>query len=196
MFLSFFIPIKYQCNCQNEFRNSENKNSIIFKGKYKKSETETDTLWVSHNDTIVFKKEEVITTRPCSNPELSTKYNLITPINNAYYFIYNEKQQLIKEGKYTYEYTHIGATKKSGSFYNSKDYHYDSNGCVDIIYYTADGRNHKAEHFDKKNRLNKIRYFDKKSSDIEKIEIYKKGKLKETKIYTSFNKYYTIKASD
>ncbi len=184
------------CKCQNQFRNSENKNSITSKIKYKKIKTGTDTLWVSQNDTTVFKKEELIITRPCSKPELSIRYNLITPINKAYYFIYNEKQQLIKEGKYTYEYTYRGATKKSGNFYTSKDYYYKRNECLDAIHYTVDGRHHKTEHFDRKKRLSRIRYFDKKSSDTEKIEIYKKGKLKETRIYTSFSKYYTIKANE
>lgn len=57
-----------------------------------------------------------------------------------------------------------------------------------------DGRNHKTEHFDSKKRLKKIRYFKKESSETEKIEIYKKGQLKETRIYTSFSTYHTMKA--
>jgi len=191
VFLSFsFI----NCNCQTDYENQKKKNSLLLKIKYKKGNTETDTLWVSQNDTLIFEKEEVIITRPCSNPELSTRYNLLTPISNAYYFIYNEKQLLIKEGKYTFEYTHQGAIKKLGNFYNSKDYYYNGNGCLNTIHYMLNGRNYKTEHYDRRKKLNKIRYFDKKSSDTEKIEIYKNGILKETRVYTSFNNYATIKA--
>lgn len=189
VFLSFSFT---HCNCQTDYEKKEN--ALLLKNKYKKGNTGTDTLWVSQNDTLMFEKEKIIITRPCSKPELSTIYNLLAPISNAYYFIYNEKQQLIKEGKYTFEYTYQGATKKTGNFYNSKDYYYNRNGCLNIIHYMVNGRSYKTEHYDRKKRLKEIRYFDKKSSDTEKIEIYKNGILKETRVYTSFYNYVTIKS--
>lgn len=171
------------------------ESTIISKIRYKSNTNEIDTLWVSQNDTTKFKKEEILITRPCSNPELSIQYILTDPVNDAYYFIYNDKQQLIMEGKYTREYTYAEATIKEGNFYNSKDYSYRKNGSLDLIHYMKDGRNYKTEYFDRKKRLTKIRYFDKRSGNLEKIELYKNDQLKETRVYTSFSNYYTIKES-
>lgn len=129
--------------------------------------------------------------RPCSNPELNVRYELLKPRNEAYYFIYNDNKQLIEEGKYTNEYTYEGQTYNTGDFYNLKRYFYRNNGNLKSIHYMEDGRNNKIELFDNKKRVTEITYFDKKSSDKTKIEIYNDGVLEETHIYTSFDKYYT-----
>jgi len=204
-FLNF---ISYQYKSQHQLSTSESKkvnyseaslgvlNPLAVSTNFTNTKKRTDTLWVFQNDTTVFRKRELMQTHPCSKPELITSYDLIAPIDKAYYFIYNEQQQLITEGQYTYQYIYSGSTEKIGNFYDSKDYYYTRNKRLDAIHYTAAGRNHKTEYFDKKEKLKRIRYFDKNSSDIAKIEVYKKGVLKETRIYTSFSKYYTIKASD
>ncbi|WP_190304169.1 hypothetical protein [Paenimyroides baculatum] len=54
----------------------------------------------------------------------------------------------------------------------------------------------KTEIFDSEKSLKEVIYLDKKSSDKTKIEIYDKGQLDETRIYASFNNYYTVKAVD
>jgi len=166
---------------------------VVQKIKYKKNTTNNDTLWVSQNDTTYFRKEKVIRSRPCSYAKLETQYELIKPLNNAYYFIYNDKKQLIFEGKYSSEYTDEGQTNKNGYFYNSKTYQYKSNGNLESIHYMVNGRSSKTELFDRKKRVSEITYYDKKTSDKAKVEIYDEGKLDETHIYTSFNNYYTVK---
>ena len=184
------------CNFITEKNSVEKENVIISKIKLKKNSSEIDTLWVSQNDTTVYKKEEVMIHRPCSNPEFSIRYELINPKVNSYYFIYNEQQQLVLEGKYTKEYTYEGATEKLGNFYNSKSYSYKSNGKLKAIHYMEDGRNSKLELYDRKKSLKEIIYYDKKSSDKTKIEIYDNGQLEETRIYTSFDNYYIEKANN
>ena len=184
------------CGFTTEKEYSKKENTIISKIKYIKNTAEIDTLWVSQNDSTVFRQEEVMIHRPCSNPEFSIRYELINPKVNSYYFIYNEQQQLVLEGKYTKEYTYEGATEKLGNFYNSKSYSYKSNGKLKAIHYMEDGRNSKLELYDRKKRLKEITYYDKKSSDKTKIEIYDNGQLEETRIYTSFDNYYTVKADN
>lgn len=191
--LLFFSAIS--CNFTTEKHSSEKENSIISKIKYKKNVSGTDTIWVSQNDTTVFKRVEEMITRPCSNPELQTFYELINPINNAYYFIYNNKKQLVTEGKYTNEYIYEDQTYKRGDFYNSKSYSYKNNGNLISIHYMEDGRNGKTELFDRKKRLTEIIFYDRKTGDRAKVEIYDKGKLEETHIYTRFDDYYTVKAN-
>lgn len=183
------------CNFNSKIAVSEDKKVNDLEVKYKKSQSVTDTLRVSQNDTTVFRKEEAILHRPCSNPEMVVKYKLIQPKLNAYYFIYNLQQQLVLEGKYTEEYTYEGATEKLGNFYNSKNYTYKTNGKLQSVVYMVDGRHSKTELFDTKEKPKEIIYFDKKSAEKTKIELYKKGKLKETRIFTSFNNYYTVKAT-
>ncbi|WP_434380998.1 hypothetical protein [Sphingobacterium spiritivorum] len=161
------------------------------KVKYKSNPSESDTLWVSQHDTTVFRREEVMISRPCSNPELEERFELIKPINEAYYYIYDNNKQLIMEGKYTYE----GTEGKEGNFYNSKSYYYKTNGDVKAIHYREDGRDIKTESFDGNKRLKEIMYRDKKSGNIQKVEIYSNGKLKETRVYKSFDTYNTIIAS-
>ncbi|AZA77582.1 hypothetical protein EG347_08675 [Chryseobacterium sp. G0186] len=194
--LLFFTTVIIGCKCTQPNDRSEKENTVISKEYHKSGQSDTDTLWVSQNDSTVFKKEEVLIQRPDSNPELSVRYELIKPKDNAYYFIYDDKKQLIKEGKYTSQYTYEGIIYKQGDFYNSKNYTYKKNGNLETIHYQEDGRNLKTEYFDSEKRLTKIRYLNKKSSDTEKIEIYKNGKLKETRIYKGFNSYDTVKADD
>lgn len=156
---------------------------------------ERDTLRVFQNDPSVFKKTEDIITRPCSNPEPTTiRYELINPKDNAYYLIYNDKKQLVLEGVYTPQYTYEGILYNKGDFYNSKTYSYTKNGNLDTVHYMEDGRNLKTEYFDTKIQLTKIRYLNKKSGELSRIELYKNGQLKETRTYVSFNKYTTVKA--
>lgn len=165
----------------------------------------TDTLRVSQSDKNTFEKQ-ILPVRlhyspiPFANlrqPRFQTHYELINPKNGAYYFIYNDKKQLIQEGIYSIrQFTYQDKTKEHGAFYDSKYYYYKKNGKLTSIHYQQDGRSRKTEYFDKKKRLKKIVFFDKKSSDTEKIEIYKKGQLKETRIYTSFDNYYKEKVNN
>ena len=171
-------------------------NAIIYKFKPKKNNTELDTLWVSQTDSTVFKKEEGRVRTPTQGLEIQIRYELIDPKINTYYFIYDEKQQLILAGKYTEAYTYEGATNKLGNFYNSKTYYYKINGKLKTINYTQNGRNFKTESYDSKRRLTEIKYRKPKSGDVEKVEFYKNGKLKKTRIYTSFDNYYTVAADD
>ncbi len=166
---------------------------IISKRHSKTNLSETDTLWVSQNDTTVFKKTEDRVHRPCSNPELTTRFELLSPENEAYYFIHDSKGKLVLEGKYSNEYEYEGITYKTGNFYNSKQYSYKSNGTLKTIHYQEDGRNLKTEVYNNDGKLKETIHFDKKSSDKTKTEIYDQGQLKETRIYTSFDKYYTVK---
>lgn len=169
--------------------------TMLSKVKYKTKNTESDTLWVLQNDTVYFKYEELINTRPCSYPELVEFYTLIAPIDGAYYYIYNSEEQLIEEGKYTKEYTYEGATSEEGGFFNVKSYYYKSNGRLSAIHYMEDGRNGKTETYNRKGQLSEILYFEKKSSDRSKVEYYNsKGQLEKTKVYTGFSEYYTVKA--
>ena len=190
-----FILTLISCGFNTEKKYNEKENTIISRIKYKKNTAEIDTLWVSQNDTTVFRQEEVMLTRPCSNPEFSMRYELLKPINEAYYFIYDNEKKLVLEGKYTNEYIYEGQINKSGDFYNSKSYFYKSNGKLKAIHYMEDGRNKKVELFDSKKRLTQITYFDKRSSDKTKVEIYDHGELEETRMYTSFDNYYVEKAS-
>ena len=188
--LLLFILSVFCISCT--FGNNESKqNNMTAKVKYKSSPSESDTLWVSQHDTTVFRREEVMISRPCSNPELEERFELIKPINEAYYYIYDNNKQLIMEGKYTYE----GIQSKEGNFYNSKSYYYKTNGDLKSIHYREDGRDIKTESFDGNKRLKEIMYRDKKSGNIQKVEIYSNGKLKETRVYKSFDTYNTIIAS-
>ncbi len=190
-----FIWSLFSCNITSEKENRNKANTIVSKFKHKRNASESDTIWVSQNDSTVFKKEEVIINRPCSNPEFTMHYELLKPIDQAYYYIYNGKQQLISEGKYTKEYTYQGQTSRVGNFYNEKSYYYKKNGNLKTIHYIKDGRNDKVELYDNKRRIREITYFDNKSSDKEKVEIYNKGELEETRIYKSFDTYNTVKAN-
>jgi len=51
-------------------------------------------------------------------------------------------------------------------------YSYRRSGGLDKVSYTDDGRHLKTAFFDRKGRLIKIQYYDKKSSNDDKIEIY------------------------
>lgn len=186
----------FSCNLNTQDNNSNKENIIISKIRHKKNKSEVDTLWVSQNDTTLFRKEDVMIHRPCSNSEMQIRYDLINPKVDSYYFIYNDQKQLVLEGKYTKDYTYEGATEKEGNFYNQKSYRYQSNGKLKGIHFMEDGRNSKFELYDRKKRLKEITYYDKKSSDKTKIEIYDNGQLEETRIYTSFDNYYTVKADN
>lgn len=178
----------------NLTKQAADKEIIISKIHNKRNDNETDTLRVSQNDTTVFKQVENINNRPCSNPEITTVYELREPNDGAYYYIYNSTGKLVMEGKYTKEYLYEGVLYEHGNFYNSVSYYYKKNGKLKAVHYQQDGRNLKTEFFDSDKILKEVIYFDKKSSDKIKVEIYDKGQLDETRIYTSFDNYYTVKA--
>lgn len=182
--------------CQCSTSNAQNKNSIISRVYHAKGDHETDTLWVSQNDTTVFKAEETIQRRRHQDAVLVMQYELRNPRDGAYYFIYNEDQQLIQEGVYTASYTYEGRINKQGDFYNVKNYRYNHNGSLEAIHYQEDGRNLKIEFYDQNRQLTQITWFNKKSSDKEKVEFYKNGKPKETRIYTAFDTYYTLPSTN
>ncbi|SDJ32184.1 hypothetical protein [Chryseobacterium jejuense] len=193
---SFFLFFAIIISCNWAKANSNFANTIISKTYVKERSHDTDTLKVYQNDTAVFRKEEMIIQHPETKPKLTVRYELINPKDGAYYFIYNGKKQLVKEGKYTAQYKYEGITYDQGDFYNSKTYFYKENGNLETIHYQEDGRNLKTEFFDRDKQLTKIRYFNKKTSDTDKIEVYKKGKLKETRIYKGFNTYNIVKAGE
>ena len=121
-----------------------------------------DTLRVYQNDTLTFKStlsENRITcwhVDPFNRiPRFSIHYEIINPMDSSYYLIYNEERQLVKEGLFTSRYIE-GETY--GDFYNCRFYDYDNKGRLVRIYYREDGDNDRAEH-------------------------YKRGKLRETKVY-------------
>ncbi len=190
------ITSTVSCNLVMAHNGGQKADTVISKAKYKTNNSQIDSLWVSQNDTTVFRQEEVVVTRPCSHPKIATQYNLIAPRDSTYYFIYNRKGNLQMEGTYTHQYTYKGATAKRGNFYDSKTYYYSRRGNLEAIHYQEDGRNLKTEYFDSKKRLSKIRYIDKKSESTTRVEIYNKGTLKETRLYTGFANYTVIKAEE
>lgn len=195
--IGWAASIMIACNCtKGKNDNLQKHNVIISKIYHKSSANDTDTLWVSQDDSTIFRKEEVMVKYPESYPKLTVRYTLIAPKDNAYYFIYNDKQQLIEEGKYMSQYIYEGITYNEGNFYNHKIYSYKKNGKLRTKHFQEEGRNVKTEFFNNDGQLTEIRYFNKKSSEIEKVEIYKKGKLKETRIYKGFNDYDTVKAGE
>lgn len=191
--LTFLMIAVTGCNGCNKVADPPTGDSIIYKIHKKAGVGDIDTLWVSQNDTSQFKTEEGMQRHPGQKAELITRYELRHPQDGAYYFIYNPAQQLMEEGKYTAQYPYEGRVL-DGNFYNTKSYYYKDNGKLSSIHYQVDGRNYKTEVYDSNRQLKEIIYFNKKSSDKEKVEIYKKGKLKETRIYTAFDVYHTIEA--
>lgn len=179
------------CNGWHKYSDSDNK--IINKIPRRSGLQEIDTLWVSQNDTAVFSSEELIQRYPDRNARLGLRYELRNPQDEMYYFIYNDKQQLVQEGKYTAQYIYEGIIYDR-NFYNTKRYFYKKNGRLNSVHYQEDGRNFKLEQFAKDGQLTKITYFNKKTGEKEKIEIYKNKKLKETRIYTAFKTYRTVKS--
>ena len=193
LFISFLMTAVFSCN---DNKKAQTGNVIISKIYHKKGTTDTDTLWVSQNDSTVFKREEFLTQRPCQNAEYTIRYDLINPQKDAYYYIYNENQQLVLEGKYETDFIFEGKATGEGDFYNSKNYEYEDNGDLVAISYMQDGRHTKTETFDSNGKIEKIFYKNKKSGDTEKIAFYKNGKLRKTRIYTAFDVYYTVEADD
>ena len=184
------------CNGCKTNDQSSNEHKIIYKIYNKTGLKDTDTLWVSQNDSTIFKAEEGMQGNPGQMPKLVTHYELKNPKDGAYYYIYNDKGQLIQEGKYTARYVYEGNTIENGNFYNSKSYYYKDNGNLSSTHYQVDGRNFKTELYNRKRTLTEVIYFNKKSGDKEKVEIYKNGKLKETRIYKSFDTYDTVKPNE
>ena len=187
----FLLFSMFAMSCNSK----EPQHMIISKVHYKPNSKIIDTVWVSQNDSTVFKREEVLTRNHHQTPKFETRYELKDPKNGVYYFIHNNIGQLIMEGRYDSEFTYEGNLSKQGNFYNSKSYYYKKNGDLTTIHYMEDGRNLKTEHYDRKKRLTKIRYLDKKSGSTTKIEIYDDGILDETRVYTSFDNYYTVKGA-
>ena len=153
-----------------------------------------DTLKVYQNDELAFERIDYLAHRPCSKPKAAIRYKQLNPKDSTYYFIYNDKKKLLKEGLYTIKYPDK-KTEDKGALYDSKYYYYKKNGDVVAIHYQEDGRNVKTEFYGSKNKLKKIRYIDKVSATPTKDEIYKNNTLIETRYFTSFyaNKYHTVK---
>ena len=169
-----------------------NPKIIISKIKQKQSSKETDTIWTSQNDSTAFVKEEGYIHRPCSMPELFTSFKLIKPIDQAYYYIYNNSQQLILEGKYSAQYTYNNKIINEGDFFDNKTFTYNDDNELETIHYSVDGRNFKLELYDNDHQINEIIFYDKQSGNTSRIEIYDNNKLTKTKVYTSFDEYKTI----
>lgn len=184
----FLILILMSCDTKG----TEQKNIIISKVHYKPNSKIIDTLWVSQNDSKVFLQKEVMSGNPEQRPEPITIYELISPIDGAYYYIYDNEGKLFMEGRYNSEYTYEDQVYKQGNFYNSKSYRYRDNGKLRSVHYMEDGRNVKTESYNRKEQLDEVRYIDKKSETTTKVEIYENGEVKKTRVYTSFDNYYTV----
>ncbi|MFT5820456.1 MAG: hypothetical protein ACI8ZM_001698 [Crocinitomix sp.] len=121
-----------------------------------------DTLRVYQNDTLVFNSTFSWNNYKCWHispfrrlPPFSIHYEIINPKDSTYYFIYNEQEQLVKEGMYS---SKCFEGETYGDFYKCKYYYYDDKGRLAKIHYREDGHRDKGEY-------------------------YKRGKLKETKVY-------------
>ncbi|WP_300675305.1 hypothetical protein [Soonwooa sp.] len=176
--------------------NSSKKTVIISKIKLKTNDKECDTLWVSQNDPKVFEKDTVLAGGPGQLPKERIDYVMIAPKTDAYYYIYNEYGQLDMEGKREMRYANGNYIYPTPYFYNSKSYSYRNNGRVRSMHEIRDGRSYKTEIYDRKGKIDEIIYFDKKSGNKQKVEIYDDGKLEETRVYKSFDNYDVIKAKD
>lgn len=184
----FLLFILMSCDTKG----TEQKNIIISKVHYKPNSKVIDTLWVSQNDSKVFLQKEVMSGNPGQRPEPVTIYELKAPVDSAYYYIYDNEGKLFMEGRYDSEYTYEGITTDQGNFYNSKSYRYRDNGKLRSVHYMEDGRNLKTESYNRKEQLDEVRYIDKKSETTTKVEIYENGEVKKTRVYTSFDNYYTV----
>ncbi|QXP58555.1 hypothetical protein [Olleya sp. HaHaR_3_96] len=151
---------------------------LFFIGSHPSFSQTKDTLIVFQNDPLVFEKLELMSHRPCSKPRLEIHYKLIKPKNNTYYFIYNDKNQLVKEGTYTAKYSHEGIDY-NGAFYDINYYFYRKNGNLKTVHTQKNGRNSTTEFYGRNNRLKMISYFDEKSGNLVKDVIYKKNKVTE-----------------
>jgi len=187
-FLILMIIFLQSCDTKG----TENKNIIISKIHYKPNSKIIDTLWISQNDSKVFIQKEVMSGNPGQRPEPVTIYELKAPVDGAYYYIYDKEGKLVMEGRYDSEYTYEGHFNQLGNFYNSKTYRYRDNGKLRSVHYMKDGRNVKTESYNRKEQLDAVRYIDKKSEMTTKVEIYENDEVKKTRVYTSFDNYYTV----
>ena len=116
-----------------------------------------DTLSVNQNDTLTFTRTYSCFQRPCNrHAEFSTTYKLINPVENAYYLIYNANNQLAIEGKVSTKYDSDGI--KYSDFYTSIHYYYKENGKLSSIYYQKNGLSDKLEVY-KRGKLKKVTFF-------------------------------------
>jgi len=187
--LPFFLLL-FLMSCDT--KGIEHKNVIISKVHYKPNSKIIDTLWVSQNDSKVFLQREMMSGNPGQRPEPVTIYELKAPVDGAYYYIYDNEGKLFMEGRYDAKYNYEGHTNEHGDFYNSKTYRYRDNGKLRSVHYMEDGRNVKTESYNRKEQMDEVRYIDKKSETTTKVEIYENGEVKKTRVYTSFNNYYTV----
>lgn len=115
-----------------------------------------DTLNVNQHDSTVFNANIEWIQRPCSKPEWSTTFELISPQKNAYYLIYNKENQLVKEGLYS---TITVDSVTYDGILNAKNYTYYKSGKIRSIFYQENGRNLKQEYFNKRGKLRVTKYF-------------------------------------
>lgn len=154
-----------------------------------------DTLRIKETDTLLFNKEirsQYFCGLPLfsKKPETVTIYTLKNPKANTYYYIYNAKNKLIKEGKYIKNCVFNEQTTKG--FCNLKTYYYAKNGELIGVNYIQDGRSFKFETYHKQ-QLTHATFYDRKTGKTTKIEEYKNGKLQETLVYKkNRNGYYDI----
>lgn len=114
-----------------------------------------DTLNVNQHDSTIFNANIEWIQRPCSKPEWSTTFELISPQKNTYYLIYNKENQLVKEGLYS---TITVDSVAYDGILNAKNYTYYKNGKIQSIFYQENGRNLKHEYYNKRGKLKKIKY--------------------------------------
>ncbi len=115
-----------------------------------------DTLIVYQNDTTVFNSTGAFVQWPCRKPEFHISYEIKTPVDSAYYFIYNEEKQLAEEG--IYQSKLIDGVSYNGML-DSKYYRYHKNGKLYILFYKENGRTVKAEFYNKRGKFKEVKVY-------------------------------------
>ncbi len=173
-------------------KNPDHKEIIIYKVHYRPNSRIIDTLRVSQNDSKIFTKKEVLTRHPEKTPEPQTVYQLKEPLDGVFYYIHDSEGRLVMAGRYDAHYIYGSVRNDEGNFYNVRYYSYRKNGKLKTIHYMEDGRNLKTQTYDRKGQLDEVLYRDKKSGNTTKLEIYENGEVKKTRVYKSFDQYYTV----
>ncbi len=140
----------------------------------------TDTIRISRLDTAFVMKMEGLTRAPCQKPRWVTYYRVKTSIPDAYYIIFDENNNIRREGNYV-----------KGVAYDETTYYYSKLNRLLLMTFMEDGRHVRTEVLNRKGRPKKISYRDKKNGDVIKEEFYSNGKLKKVRNYYGFNSYRT-----
>ena len=172
-----------------------------------------DTLRVYQSDTLHFNKQVWTPLQCGIALGFSRKikpqieYTLKTPKENTYYYIYNDQKQLVREGllkehngeSKTYTYKKNGklyTVKYQGIKVNKVEFYHNGKIRKRMFFDAKTGDYLKIEELYKNNKLklqinyekgntraHTRKYFDKKSGNLIKLELYEDYKLKSQTIY-------------